>query len=188
MRLSSSSDRTSLTTTQLRLACRSAPQSRPLPVPNQVLAVYNDRLAEADFVMLAASGTRSARPRCSCFRARLRGHRARISCPNYQPLKRSTLHALKTRGNALQTGGNPAQTDEKARKTVDWSITLASISPSPRPCAYAGACDQKLEFRGRARVASAAVLRRPVPEILTPHPQTCGRARVTAPRSSLGKS
>ena len=52
---------------------------------DQVLAVYNDRLAEADFVMLAASGTRSARPRCSCFRARLRGHRARISCPKYQP-------------------------------------------------------------------------------------------------------
>jgi len=31
--------------------------------------------------------------------------------------------------------------------------------------------DKKLEFRGRARVTSAAVLRRPVPEILTPsHP------------------
>jgi len=75
---------------------------------DQVLAVYNHSLAEADFVMLAASGTRSARPRCSCFRDHLHGHRARISCPKYQPLKRSTLHALKTRGNRLQTGGNPA--------------------------------------------------------------------------------
>jgi hypothetical protein len=52
---------------------------------DQVLADYNHRLAEADFVMLAASGTRNAWPRRSCFRARLRGHHARVPCPNYQP-------------------------------------------------------------------------------------------------------
>ena len=27
---------------------------------------------------------------------------------------------------------------EKTRKTVDWLVTFASISPSQRPCAYAG--------------------------------------------------
>jgi len=40
----------------------------------------------------ATSGTRGARKRRGCFRARFRGHRARGSCPNYQPLKRPTLH------------------------------------------------------------------------------------------------
>jgi len=51
---------------------------------DQVLAVYNHRLAQADFVMPAAA-TRSAWPRRSCFRARLRGHHARVPCPNYKP-------------------------------------------------------------------------------------------------------
>ncbi|MGD0076813.1 MAG: hypothetical protein ABSD31_21160 [Candidatus Binataceae bacterium] len=60
---------------------------------DQVLAVYNHRLAQADFVMLAASATPSACPRRSCFRARRRGHHARVPCPNYQPLKRATFHA-----------------------------------------------------------------------------------------------
>ena len=50
---------------------------------DQVLALYNHRLAQADFVMLAASGTRSAWPRRSCFRARLRGHHARVPYPSY---------------------------------------------------------------------------------------------------------
>jgi hypothetical protein len=52
---------------------------------DQVLALYNDRLAQADFVMLAASATPSAWPRRSCFRARRRGHRARVPGPKYQP-------------------------------------------------------------------------------------------------------
>ena len=89
---------------------------------DQVLAVYNDRLAEADFVMLAASGTRSAWPRRSCFRARLRGHRARISCPKYQPLKRSTLHAGSKHAEILSKQAEILlKRAEKTRKTVDWS-------------------------------------------------------------------
>jgi hypothetical protein len=58
---------------------------------------------------------------------------------------------------------------EKTRKTVDWLVTLASISPSRRPCAYVGKAGKlinpKIEFRGRACVASAAVYARPNVEI-----------------------
>jgi hypothetical protein len=99
---------------------------------DQVLALYNHRLAEADLVMLAAAATPSAWPRRSCFRARRRGHHARVPCPNYQPLKRSTLH----------TGSKHAEIvlkrAENTRKTVDWLVTLASLSPSQSPCAYVG--------------------------------------------------
>jgi len=80
---------------------------------DQVLAVYNHRLAEADSVMLAASGTPSAWPRRSCFRARLRGHHARVPCPNYQPLKRSTLHVGSKQAEIVLKWA------EKTRKTVD---------------------------------------------------------------------
>jgi hypothetical protein len=58
---------------------------------------------------------------------------------------------------------------EKTRKTVDWLVTFASISPSQRPCAHAGrAHGPKIEIRGRARVASAAVYARPNVEIRPP--------------------
>jgi hypothetical protein len=67
------------------------------------------RLAEVDFVMLAASGTPSAWPRRSCFRARRRRHRARVPCPNYQSSSGNFACWIKTRGNRAQTGGKHSE-------------------------------------------------------------------------------
>jgi hypothetical protein len=90
------------------------------------------------------------------------------SLPKVPALKRSTLHAGSKHAEIVLKWA------ENTRKTVDWLVTFASISPSQRPCAYVGKAGKlmnpKIEFRGRARVASAAVLRRPVLEILTPYP------------------
>ena len=139
MSTGSPEDKSGASQLNLRLnSAESAQTTNGMAGADQVLAVYNDRLAEADFVTLAASGTRGARPRRSCFRARLRGHRAQISCP-YQPFMRSTLHAGSKHAEILSKQAEILLKQmEKTRKTVDWLVTFASISQAQHPCAYAG--------------------------------------------------
>jgi hypothetical protein len=79
----------------------------------QVLALYNHRLAEADFVMLAVSATPSAWPRRSCFRARRRGHHARVPCPNYQP----------SSGQLCMLDQNTRKSCSNGRKTLGKQLT-----------------------------------------------------------------
>jgi len=85
------------------------------------------------------------------------------SLPKLPALKRSTLHVGSKHAEIVLKWA------EKTRKTVDWLVTFASIIPSQRPCAYVGKAGKlinpKIEFRGRARVASAAVYARLTVEI-----------------------
>ena len=106
---------------------------------DQVLAVYNHRLAQADFVMLAASGTPSAWPAPQLLsRSPPRASRAG-SWPKLPALKRATLHVGSKHAEILSKQAEIVlKRAENTRKTVDWLVTFASISPSQRPCAYAG--------------------------------------------------
>ena len=54
------------------------------------------------------------------------------SLPKVPALKRSTLHARSKHAEIVLKWA------EKTRKTIDWLVTFASISPSEHPCAYAG--------------------------------------------------
>ena len=61
------------------------------------------------------------------------------SLPKVPALKRSTLHARSKHAEILSKQAEIVlKRAENTRKTVDWLVTFASISPSQRPCAYAG--------------------------------------------------
>jgi hypothetical protein len=114
-------------------------------------------------VMLAASGTRSACPRRSCFRARRRGHRARVPCPNYQPssgqLCMLDQNTRKSCSNGRKTLGKQLTGWQSWRQSAHHSVRVLTLDSFKR------LINPKIEFRGRACVASAAVYDRPNVEI-----------------------
>ena len=73
---------------------------------DQVLAVYNHRLAQADFVMLAASGTRSACPAAAvAFALASAGITRGFLVQTTSPQAGNFACRIKTRRNRAQTGG-----------------------------------------------------------------------------------
>jgi len=78
------------------------------------------------------SGTRGARKRGSCFRAHLRGHRARVFCPKHQPLKRSTLHAgfQESRVRDSKSGCEHQAGQPTSVLTACFTLLLSTFHPS----------------------------------------------------------
>jgi hypothetical protein len=61
------------------------------------------------------------------------------SLPKLPALKRATLHVGSKHAEILSKQAEIVlKRAERTRKTVDWLVTFASISPSQPPCAYAG--------------------------------------------------
>ena len=125
---------------QVRLACRSPPQSRSIAGCAASITKFgcrqpNRRRPQAPERPRAGAAPESAAVAFALASAGIaRGFLAQSTSRSSGQLCMPAQNTRESSPNRRKSCSNA----EKTRKTVDWLVTLVSISPSRRPCAYAG--------------------------------------------------